>query len=88
MKRCLVPTRLSTAVLPTVFLLGLTAPVAAATLYEVGPGKGLAELEQVPWELLEPGDAVRIHWRDAPYRGKFVLCRRGTEAAPDRKRVG
>ena len=50
----------------------------------VGPGKTHAEVTQVPWETLGPGDTVRIFWRAAPYRGKFLISARGTAAAPVR----
>jgi hypothetical protein len=55
---------------------------ASATTYEVGPGRQMSALAEVPWEALQPGDTVLIHWRPEPYREKFVLCRAGTEAAP------
>ncbi|MFH5806494.1 polysaccharide-degrading enzyme [Alienimonas sp. DA493] len=58
------------------------ALVSAGTTYEVGPGRTLAELDQVPWESLQAGDAVTIHARPEPYRGKFVLCVRGTKENP------
>ncbi len=58
-----------------------TAPARGAD-YEVGPGQALASIGEVPWESLEPGDRVLIHWRDTPYREKWVICRRGTEAQP------
>ncbi|QDT16500.1 polysaccharide-degrading enzyme [Alienimonas californiensis] len=64
------------------------APLLAVTLgwagadYEVGPGRALAELDQVPWEALEAGDVVTIHARPEPYRAKFVLCVRGTQEKP------
>jgi hypothetical protein len=61
---------------------GLAA--GAGTVFEVGPEKPLRELNEVPWEALEPGDTVRVHWREQAYRGKFVLCRRGTPEAPIR----
>ena len=63
-------------------LLALAALLSAGTAYEVGPGRPLAELDQVPWEALKAGDVVTIHARGEPYRGKFVLCVRGTAAAP------
>lgn len=50
--------------------------------YEVGPGKTLTKLADVPWELLEPGDQVQIHARLEPYQEKFVLCRQGSAEAP------
>jgi hypothetical protein len=36
----------------------------------------------VPWESLEAGDVVRIHYRAAAYQDKWVICRQGTEAQP------
>jgi len=59
------------------------AAPAIATDYEVGEGPGmLLAIGEVPWESLEPGDRVLIHWRAEPYREKWVLCRRGTEQSP------
>jgi hypothetical protein len=56
--------------------------LAAAATYEVGPGKPLAAIGEVPWATLAPGDTVLIHWRSTPYREKWVICRQGTAAAP------
>src|SRR5262245_17810388 len=53
-----------------------------AAVYEVGPGKPLATPSAVPWESLQPGDTVLIHWRTDPYRDKWVVTRAGTAAAP------
>ncbi|MGV3753939.1 MAG: polysaccharide-degrading enzyme [Verrucomicrobiota bacterium] len=53
-----------------------------AEVYEVGPGKTLTEVEQMPWELLMPGDTVKIHWRAEPYRSKWVICRQGEKDKP------
>lgn len=61
----------------------LTA-VAGATVYEVGDGQAYASIGAVPWESLAAGDEVRIHWRAAPYREKWVICRQGTQAQPIR----
>lgn len=54
----------------------------SGTLYEVGDGKALADLEAVPWSTLGPGDTVRIHWRAEPYRSKILISGRGEEGAP------
>lgn len=59
----------------------LGSGLAAAT-YEVGPGKPYAAIGAVPWESLQPGDQVLIHWRSTPYREKWVLCRQGTASNP------
>lgn len=53
-----------------------------AAEYEVGPGKALNDPLDVPWESLEPGDTVSIHWRAESYRSKWVICRRGTPERP------
>ena len=60
----------------------LEASEARATIYDVGPGHPLAAIGDVPWATLAPGDEVRIHWRPAPYREKWVIGRAGTAAAP------
>ncbi|MGH9855381.1 MAG: right-handed parallel beta-helix repeat-containing protein [Blastocatellia bacterium] len=76
---------------PPVFLFTLLIAVsihvpattsAAATTYEVGPGKPYADIGDVPWESLQPGDTVLIYWRATPYKEKWVICREGTAAAP------
>ncbi len=60
----------------------LAALPAAAATYEVGPGRPLATPSDVPWEGLQPGDLVLIHWRTMPYKDKWVICRQGTATAP------
>ena len=54
----------------------------AATTYEVGPSKPLSSIGSVPWETLQPGDTVLIHYRPNAYAEKFVICRQGTTNAP------
>jgi hypothetical protein len=56
--------------------------LSPAAVYEVGTGKALATIGEVPWEALRPGDAVRIHWRAQPYHEKWVICFRGTKEQP------
>ncbi len=41
----------------------LIAQAAQGAVYEVGPGKPLAEPNEVPWESLNAGDTVFIHWQ-------------------------
>src|SRR5262245_27726401 len=60
----------------------LLASVAGATTYEVGPGKPLANVGDVPWEALNAGDTVLIYARPTPYREKWVISRAGTALAP------
>src|SRR5262249_35544192 len=59
-----------------------SASIAHATTYEVGPGKPLANIGDVPWEALNAGDTVLIYARPTPYREKWVISRAGTAAAP------
>lgn len=49
--------------------------------YHVGPGQRLANLGDVPWYKLAPGDTVYVHHRPEPYREKILISSRGT---PDR----
>lgn len=60
----------------------LSAIDAHAATYHVGPGHDHATPSEVPWESLNAGDTVRIHWRNAPYLDKWVICRQGTLAQP------
>jgi len=62
-------------------LLCCSFPVFSAT-YEVGPGKGYANIGDVPWESMTAGDQVWIHWRQDPYREKWVIAVQGTEEHP------
>jgi len=78
--------RISIIAVSTAFLLATfvfaAQPAQAATTYEVGPGKHYANINDVPWESLQAGDTVLIHWRSTPYKEKWVICRQGTAAAP------
>jgi hypothetical protein len=60
----------------------LCAAAASAATYEVGPGRALETVGAVPWARLEAGDTVLIHWREEPYREKFVICRQGAAGKP------
>jgi hypothetical protein len=44
----------------------------------VGPGQAFANIGDVPWYGLQPGDTVYIHHRSTPYREKFLISTRGT----------
>lgn len=50
--------------------------------YEVGPSQSLKVPNDVPWNKLQAGDTVLIHWRAEPYKNKFVIAVEGTEKAP------
>lgn len=50
--------------------------------YDVGPGQPLVSLGNVPWNTLGPGDTVRIHDRETPYREKLQISSRGTATQP------
>lgn len=50
------------------------------TDYNVGPGQALATISDVPWATLQAGDRVFIHWRNTPYKEKWVINRQGTAA--------
>ena len=56
-------------------------PLFSAT-YQVGPGQPLAKISNVPWKSLAPGDLVLIYYQPQAYKEKWVICRRGTSAAP------
>lgn len=53
-----------------------------AEVYEVGPALQFKDIGSVPWETLVAGDVVRIHWREEPYREKWVVSCLGTEEMP------
>lgn len=63
-------------------LLLMLAFAASAVTYEVGPGKPLARIGDVPWVRIDAGDTVLIHWRPAPYQEKWVIGRTGRAGAP------
>ncbi|MGE3180342.1 MAG: polysaccharide-degrading enzyme, partial [Phycisphaerae bacterium] len=44
-----------------------------ATIFDVGTGQPYPTVGAVPWETLQAGDRVRIHWRPEPYHEKFVI---------------
>ncbi len=60
----------------------LVIPPAQAATFEVGPEHDYATPSDVPWESLDAGDVVRIHYRPAPYLDKWVICRQGTATQP------
>ena len=65
-----------------VAILFLYAFSASATDFDVGPGLSYSSIGAVPWESVSVGDRVLIHWREDPYREKWVICGQGSEAEP------
>lgn len=65
-----------------VVLTALGRDRVCATEYRVGPGQERTTPDKVPWDALQAGDVVAIHWRPEPYRCKWVLACRGTGDAP------
>jgi len=55
---------------------------ANAIDYHVGPDQSLTSISEVPWSTLQAGDRVYIHWRNTPYKEKWVINRQGTANAP------
>ncbi len=49
-----------------------------ATDYHVGPGQPLASIAAVPWDALQAGDKIYIHWKSTPYYEKWVVNAQGT----------
>lgn len=52
-----------------------------------GPGGSpnqVTNINDVPWETLNAGDTVRIHWRSNAYAERLALFRSGTQSAPIR----
>lgn len=72
------------AVRAAVLGLLLASPLVAERTFDVGPNQALGAIAEVPWEALQAGDLVRIHWRPEPYREKWAICAVGTAAAPIR----
>lgn len=50
-----------------------------ATAYHIGPGQPLANISEVPWDSLQAGDQIYIHWRSTPYHEKWVINAQGTQ---------
>jgi hypothetical protein len=67
---------------PLSAVLDPNCPPGKGKTYDVGPEFANKALASVPWAQLEPGDAVRIHYRPEPYREKLLLTQSGTAQAP------
>ncbi len=57
--------------------IALTA-TASATIYDVGPGFAKANLRDVPWATLNPGDVVNVHAKPGGYHDIIQVSRSGT----------
>ena len=49
--------------------------------YHIGPGQPLATIGEAPWDNLQAGDRIFIHWKSTPYFEKWVINANGTEQA-------
>jgi hypothetical protein len=67
--------------LSAALVLAFAAPGVAA-VYEVGPGKAYANINDVPIEDLTAGDVLKIYYRSTPYREKFGVFGQGTSTNP------
>ncbi|WP_298757106.1 T9SS type A sorting domain-containing protein [uncultured Psychroserpens sp.] len=56
----------------------LSFNIISATDYHVGPGQPLANISEVPWDALQAGDKIYIHWKSTPYYEKWVINAQGT----------
>ena len=65
-----------------ILVIVLLASNAEARVYEVGPGKKYEQIFMVPFDTLEPGDAVNIFYQQNPYHERIVLRRSGTKEQP------
>ena len=74
--------RLSISLFAFLLFTCLQAPCAVAAIYEVGPTKTYKAISQVPLDSLEPGDIVKIFYREEPYREKFIFRCSGTKDKP------
>ncbi len=50
--------------------------------YEIGPDKEFTDLNSVPFDNLEPGDHVKIHYRSQPYKTIFIIRKSGFKSKP------
>lgn len=55
---------------------------AYSRIFEVGPGMNYERISDVPLDALNPGDTVKIQYREEPYREKIIIRRSGTEESP------
>jgi hypothetical protein len=53
-----------------------------AETYHIGPGEKYQNIGDAPLASLKGGDSVVIHYRDEPYREKWVISAQGSETSP------
>lgn len=51
-------------------------------IYEVGPSRPAANINDLPWATIGAGDTVKIHWRPEPYREVLCIGNSGTPSKP------
>ena len=68
--------------LPAILGLLLFVQTAAAVDYHIGPDQGLTRIADAPWDDLRPGDRVFIHWKNTPYKEKWIISGLGTASLP------
>lgn len=66
----------------TLFVFTGTSSAYSSKVYEVGPGQAFASINAVPWENLNAGDTVNIHWRPTAYKEKILTVAQGTSKLP------
>ena len=69
-------------VCPVIVLFNMISTFCCALDYNVGPEQANTAIGDVPWESLNPGDRVYIHWRSDNYKEKWVIGRSGTAGEP------
>ncbi len=60
-----------------IFILLFFSTIVKAVDYHVGPNQTLTTISEVPWATLQAGDRVFIHWKETPYKEKWVINRQG-----------
>lgn len=55
---------------------------AWAKVYEAGPGKAFEELHEVPFDTFQPGDHLKIYYREKPYKTIFIIRKSGQKGKP------
>jgi hypothetical protein len=61
---------------------GLRSAESFEYVLDVGPGQTYPDPSDVPWESIQPGTLIRIHYRSEPYAHKWVIDVTASENAP------